>query len=78
MQKYTILCFQWPIFLFHAKFSIYLGASALKSYISSSLGTYLSTWKCSQELRKTKCVLPLVRSDVRIRAKSTTCNHNCG
>ena len=66
------------ILLLHAKFSIYLGACALKSDISSRLGTYLNKWKCSQELRKTKYELPLVRSDVRIRAKSTTCNHNCG
>ena len=66
------------VLLLHAKFSIYLGACSLKSYISSRFGTYLNTWKCSQELRKTKHELPLVRSDVRIRAKSTTCNHNCG
>ena len=71
--------YQNSVLLLHAKFSIYLGSWALKSYISSRFGlTYLNTRKCSQRRCRSKHSLPWVRSEIRILAKSTNCSHNCG
>ena len=56
----------------------YNDSAALKSYISSRLGTYLNTWKCSQKHRITKNGLSRVRSDVRIRVKPNNYSHNSG
>ena len=84
-QTRTRIC--WAMLCFFTPGSVFISAldglnynvsAALNSYISSSLGTYLNTWKCSQKHRITKNGLSRVRSDVRIRVKPNICRPNSG